>query len=373
MGKILKYTFVLVMALLVVSLSVFAKDEKDGEEADAISFESGTETKGSEDPALKNIKITQNGPFDENDIERCREVIGDVLSGNDNELGIDRFSDLDPVSVGDMITAYTEGNFIYIVADTSPGMNQLYGYELVSKDEGNTWVLNQFHRALEMGDMYIIDGNIMYIDGIGMEMVSVPVISADAGKSYKELDDSPVEQIMSLPSMEGSCCYAKVKGIDKDRKTIDFDWYIKNFEAAENNSRVYSMTAKYPSFEIAGRKDLSGLDKEAAQYLKTGYLFEKSSSEKLNREAVAARFLKEYRLAGAKKTADEIRLAINEIYARKGQDFQDKAIRGFFEGKKWYKPVSGKAVKEEELSEIEQYNIRLLVGLEKEYKAAVIQ
>jgi hypothetical protein len=178
---------------------------------------------------------------------------------------------------------------------------------------------------------------------------------------------------MSLPSMEGSCCYAKVKGIDKDRKTIDFDWYIKNFEAAENNSRVYSMTAKYPSFEIAGRKDLSGLDKEAAQYLKTGYLFEKSSSEKLNREAVAARFLKEYRLAGAKKTADEIRLAINEIYARKGQDFQDKEIRGFFEGKKWYKPVSGKAVKEEELSEIEQYNIRLLLGLEKEYKAAVIQ
>ena len=70
MGKILKYTFVLVMALLVVSLSVFAKDEKDGEEADAISFESGTESKGSEDPALKNIKITQNGPFDENDIER---------------------------------------------------------------------------------------------------------------------------------------------------------------------------------------------------------------------------------------------------------------------------------------------------------------
>ena len=40
---------------------------------------------------------------------------------------------------------------------------------------------------------------------------------------------------------------------------------------------------------------------EAAQYLKTGYLFEKSSSEKLNREAVAARFLKEYRLAGAKR------------------------------------------------------------------------
>lgn len=373
MGKILKYAFVLMVVLLAVSLSVSAKDEAGGEEAEAISFESGVESEGAEDPALKNIKITQNGPFDESDIQRCREVIGEVLLGKNDNPDIDRFSDLDPVSIGDMITAYTEGNFIYIVADPSPGMNQLYGYELVSKDDGNTWVLNQFHRVLETGDMYIIDGNIMYIDGIGMELVSAPVISADTGKSYKELDAGPVKKIMSLPSMEGCCCYAKVKGIDKDRKTIDFDWYINNYEAAENCCRVYNMTAKYPSFEISGKKDLSGLEQEAAQYMKTGYLFEKSGSEKLNREAVAARFLKEYRLAGAQKTAAEIRLAINEIYARKGQDFQDKEIREYFAGKKWYKPLSGKAVKEEELNEIEQYNIRLLVGLEKEYKAAVIQ
>ena len=373
MGKILKYAFVLLVALLAVSLSVFAKDQKGDKEADAISFESGEEKKGTEDPALKNIKITMNGPFDENDIRRCREIIGDVLSGNEEGLDIDRFSDLDPVSIGDMITAYTEGNFIYIVADTSPGMNQLYGYELISKDEGNTWVLNQFHRELETGDMYIIDGNIMYIDGIGMEMLSVPVISTDVGKTYKEMDPGPAKKIMSLPSMEGSCCYAKVRGIDRDRKTIDFDWYINNYEAAENCCRVYYVTAKYPSFETSGQKDLSGLEKDADQYLKTGYLFEKSSSEKLNRESVAARFLKEYRLAGAKKTADEIRLANNEIYARKGQDFRNKEIRGYFDSKKWYKPVSGKEVKEEELNEAEQYNIRLLVGLEKEYKAAVIQ
>ena len=133
------------------------------------------------------------------------------------------------------------------------------------------------------------------------------------------------------------------------------------------------MEKAYPSFDIAGKKDLSGLEQEAAQYLTTGYLFEKSSSEKLNREAVGARFLKEYRLAGAQKTAAEIRLAINEIYARNGQDFQDKEIREYFESKKWYKPVSGKQVKKEELNEFEQYNIRLLYGLEKEYKAAVIQ
>lgn len=373
MVKILKYAFVLMVTLLAVSMSVFAKDEEGGKEADAISFESGEEKEGTEDPALTNIKITKNGPFDENDIRRCREIIGDVLSGNEEGLDIDRFSDLDPVSIGDMITAYTEGSFIYIVADTSPGMSQLYGYELVSKDEGDTWVLNQFHRSMEMGDMYIIDGNIMYIDGIGMEMVSVPVISTNQGKSYKELDAGPVKKLMSLPSMEGCCCYARVKGIDKDRKTIDFDWYVNNYEAAENCCRLYSMTAKYPSFETAGKKDLSGLEDEAAQYLKTGYLFEKSSSEKLNREAVGARFLKEYRLAGAQKTADEIRLAINEIYARKGQDFKNEEIREYFKAKKWYKPVSGKEVKEEELNETEQYNIRLLLGLEKEYKAAVIQ
>ena len=69
------------------------------------------------------------------------------------------------------------------------------------------------------------------------------------------------------------------------------------------------------------------------------------------------------------KTAREIRLAVNEIYARKGQDFKDDNIREYFESKKWYKPEPGKTVEEKELNEAEAYNVSILQELKKEYEA----
>jgi hypothetical protein len=174
---------------------------------------------------------------------------------------------------------------------------------------------------------------------------------------------------MSLPSMEACYCYAKVKEIDVDQKRIVFNWFMNSSESAESINLFYRTTAPYPSFKKAGGEDLSGLLKAAEQYSKTGYLFEKSGSEKLDKIEVSSRFLKEYRLAGAEKTAREIRLAVNEIYARKGQDFKDDNIREYFESKKWYKPSPGKTVEEKELNEAEAYNVSILQELKKEYEA----
>ncbi len=57
---------------------------------------------------------------------------------------------------------------------------------------------------------------------------------------------------------------------------------------------------------------------------------------------------------------DQLMFAKNEIFARYGYDFSSKKIRSYFDMQEWYKPVKGKIVKTEELSSIEQQNVKIL-------------
>jgi len=60
----------------------------------------------------------------------------------------------------------------------------------------------------------------------------------------------------------------------------------------------------------------------------------------------------------ANLSADEIRLLINEIYARKGYRFDNQRFQDFFDGQSWYKPV--KDNKSIVYNGIEKQNISLL-------------
>ena len=71
-------------------------------------------------------------------------------------------------------------------------------------------------------------------------------------------------------------------------------------------------------------------------------------------------------------TAQEIRCAINEIYARKNYDFTGTEYERYFQDKSWYSPVTGKIVQEEELNRYEKANIDFLVDLENQYKNYII-
>jgi len=59
---------------------------------------------------------------------------------------------------------------------------------------------------------------------------------------------------------------------------------------------------------------------------------------------------------------EELALLRNEIYARKGYNFDNFSISDYFENQKWYKPVSSN--EKIQLSEIEQKNIAFLKSLE---------
>lgn len=66
-------------------------------------------------------------------------------------------------------------------------------------------------------------------------------------------------------------------------------------------------------------------------------------------------------------TADECRLARNELYARHGRRFTDEALQNYFDGCSWYKgTIDASDFKESMLSDVEVANRDLIVEYEKE-------
>lgn len=64
------------------------------------------------------------------------------------------------------------------------------------------------------------------------------------------------------------------------------------------------------------------------------------------------------------KTATELRLLRNEIFARKGYIFKDTVLNDYFLKKKWYKPNEQKEII---LTDIDKQNIELIKKAEKQY------
>jgi hypothetical protein len=65
-------------------------------------------------------------------------------------------------------------------------------------------------------------------------------------------------------------------------------------------------------------------------------------------------------------TADDIRLVINEIYARHGYIFSDRKMDAYFRSLKWYKPSSRNV--DNKLTPLEKQNITFLQGIEKQLR-----
>lgn len=66
-------------------------------------------------------------------------------------------------------------------------------------------------------------------------------------------------------------------------------------------------------------------------------------------------------------TAEQCRLARNELYARHGRLFDDEALQNYFEQRSWYRGrIAGEDFQESMLSEVEMANRDLIVEYEKE-------
>ena len=84
------------------------------------------------------------------------------------------------------------------------------------------------------------------------------------------------------------------------------------------------------------------------------YVISGSDSELISRDSL-------------KNMSDEdLRLAINEIYARHGRKFDDEELQNYFNSKDWYEgKIDASDFKESELSDIEMANRDLIVEYEK--------
>ena len=300
-------------------------------------------------------------------VERGKEIIERILENDWEGEDVGFYSGLDNIIVGvHKVTVYKNQDFLYAVFDLQGRMHQVDGGAVYSLDGGDIWYIKNFHKCVGVGDIYFVEEMFLEIDGIGIKEIAAPYISYDYGETYETFDCIEVEKIVALPGIEGFV-YADVQFIDKNAKTIDFDWYILG-----NQIPFYSMEISYDTGEILNETDIYGLEEGAEEYAESGYLFEGSSRAYLNQEEVERRYFYETMITqDPASTAQEIRCAINEIYARKNYDFTGTEYERYFQDKSWYSPVTGKIV-QEELNRYEKANIDFLVDLENQYKNYII-
>ena len=64
--------------------------------------------------------------------------------------------------------------------------------------------------------------------------------------------------------------------------------------------------------------------------------------------------------------AEQLRIARNEIYARRGRKFSDKKLQEHFDKMEWYVPMTDPGDFDESiLNDIERYNLNLIKSYEK--------
>ena len=310
--------------------------------------------------------------------ERCRDVLQKIFDGNTEDLSISVLSGDECFDLArESITLYEDGDFLFAVIDPSGGMQKIEGTRAYSLDGGRVWHVGNFYARSGLGDMYILDRKILMVDGIhGVSATGTytfPRISLDYGKTYAlSLTCSNVEKITALPFIQqdySTYCYPRVNRIDRKLNRMEISYYLKSFPSyGEAETEFYRQVIRLSDFAVLEEKDLYGLGSIAEEYDRSGCIFTDSSSERLAEKEIRTRFLNECCIAGQKGTANEIRLAINEIYAKKGYDFSGTDYESYFSSKSWYEPVPGKVISEGDLTSVEKANIDLLVEIEKTYQ-----
>lgn len=317
----------------------------------------------------KNYTAIKQENCPDNIFSRGQEIIEKIKKDDFGDEPVNLYSGQENIIPYDsgVITIYKEKDIRYVTFDLSGGMHQLTGGEMYSLDGGNIWYIGVFYKTCGIGDMRIINGAFLEVQAIGMRDVAQASISYDNGKTYTSFEPGDAGLIPMLPELR-NFCYPKVRFIDNVNDRIVFEWYLLNSAIP-----YYETEVSISTFEIQKTKDLYDLSQTAAEYRDTGTIFKDSNTSFLDETEVRERYLNEYTISqDPRGIVSGIRYAINEIYARKHYDFTGTDYENYFNDKSWYSPIPGKIVAEEELNSYEKQNINLLVKIEKEYEALVI-
>ena len=260
-------------------------------------------------------------------------------------------------------TVIKDGSFIWVMIPQDSGMQKTYYLVCRSEDAGKSWEYMQEEYAVTAGidDICSKDGFIFLTSGSGMNWSKLEIFAENGNKKYTGYDREEIlpEKYQLLAERAG----AKIKKVDTKKKQIELEWYgVENQKEAFLTEKL-SFSGKNIEFDSKVEDYRAYREQEE----KTGYTFAKADSEVLKEEDLRKIYDQE-KLIGEVSPAYSIRIAINEIYARKGYDFTGTAYENYFSQKSWYAPVKGKIVQESEINQYEKENIDLLVKLEKNYK-----
>lgn len=260
-------------------------------------------------------------------------------------------------------TVIKDGSFIWVMLPQDSGMQKTYYLVCRSEDAGKAWEYMQEEYAVTAGidDICSKDGYVLLTSGSGMNWSKLEIFAENGNKKYAGSDSEEILPEKYQLMAERAC--AKIKKVDTKKKQIELEWYgVENQKEAFLTEKL-SFSGQNVEFDSKVEDYLAYRDQEE----KTGYTFAKADSEVLKEENLRKIYDQE-KLIGEFSPAYSIRIAINEIYARKGYDFTGTAYENYFSQKSWYAPVKGKIVQESEINQYEKENIDLLVKLEKNYK-----
>ena len=155
---------------------------------------------------------------------------------------------------------------------------------------------------------------------------------------------------------------AKAAGIVKSQEEIDAEKAIEEErkkaeeekEAEEDKKAEEEKKAEEAKKAEEEKKEAEKKEEESSSSGKSsGYIFPDSNSEYL---AVSD-------LKGMSQS--KVRLALNEIYARRGAKFDNASNKKYFESKSWYKGTCSKAEAQKKFNKYEKKNVDIIVEYEK--------
>lgn len=149
--------------------------------------------------------------------------------------------------------------------------------------------------------------------------------------------------------------YENYDNYDNDYNNYNYDenYYDSDNEESYNEEDYYNEDENYEDYYSSDEdyEDYENYEdyEEDNSELNYEYILPNSDSEKLTDEVVSS------------LSKSDIRLAINEIYARHGRRFGDESLQEYFDEKEWYiGTIDAENFDEGVFNKIEKYNIRLL-------------
>lgn len=149
-----------------------------------------------------------------------------------------------------------------------------------------------------------------------------------------------------------------VKNLKQQEDYVDTDNYAyeETYEDYDNSEDIYEESEDYYEEDFLEEQ----MEKENLE----GSQFEEMSQDYILPDS-SSRFLSKSDLNGL--SAEECRIARNEIYARHGRMFNDEALQAYFDSFDWYYPsIQPDDFEEAMLNEYERANTELIVEYEME-------